>query len=295
MYELIVRAVLDRPWAILPEKLALIEAVLTVRANGGQVSADEIAAATNGRRTATAQTVGTVAIIPVFGTIHQHAGVMSEYSGGASADGLSKALREAMADPAVGSIVLDVDSPGGGVFGVSELADEIRGLRGQKPMVAIADSLMASAAYWIASQADEVWSLPGGQVGSIGVYQAHVDNSAAYEKFGSKVSYVAAGRYKVEGNDTEPLGDEARTEMQRVVDAYYRMFVNAVAKGRGVSAATVASDFGEGRVVLAGDAKAKGMIDQVGTLDEAIARAAQLARKARRSTDAKAAAVLAGV
>lgn len=285
MYELIVRAVLDHPWAILPEKLALIEGVLRVRAAGGHVSAEEIAAATAARRAPVEAAPGAsgVAVIPVFGTIHQHAGVMADYSGGVSTDAIRGRVRQAMADPAVGSVVLDIDSPGGSVFGVPELFGELLGWRGTKPMVALADSMAASAAYWLACAADEVWVTPSGQVGSIGVYMAHVDASAAYEREGMRVSYISAGRYKVEGNDTEPLGDEARAEYQRTVDAYYGMFVGDVARGRAVSAAVVRDEFGEGRTVLAKAAKQAGMVDGIGTLDDAVARAARLAKERGRA------------
>lgn len=289
MYELILRAVLGSPWAIMPEKLAMIEGVLRVRASGGLVSAADIAAATNGRKSDGERVnVGDgVAVIPIYGTIHQHAGLLAESSGGVSTDGIRNALRWALADPQVGSIVLDVDSPGGNVMGVPELAAEIMRARGGKPIVALANSLAASAAYWLASAADEVWVTPSGQVGSIGVYLAHVDMSKAYEDEGIKVSMISAGKYKVEGNEYEPLGDEARTALQEMVDEYYGMFVDAVAKGRGRAVAEVRGGFGEGRPVTAKAAKAAGMVDGIGTLDEAAGRARRLA-KARGRAQAEA-------
>lgn len=296
MYELILRAVLNQPWAILPEKLQAIEAFLAVKADGGDVSAEEIAAATNGRRAGVSSPMGAVAVIPVFGTIHQHAGVMADYSGGVSTEGLAKALRSALADPEVSAVVLDIDSPGGSVFGVPELAEEIYRARGSKPLVAVADSLAASAAYWLACQADEMWVTPSGYVGSIGVYMAHVDRSSAYEKAGLRVSYISAGAYKTEGNDAEPLSEEGRANWQGDVDAYYGMFVNDVARARGVSAATVRGGFGEGRTVMARAAKTEGMVDQVGTLEEAVSRAARLARvRAQTAAKAQAEAIRAGV
>jgi signal peptide peptidase SppA len=278
MYDLIMRAVLNTPWAILPEKLSAIQALLALRAAGGQVTAEDIAAATNGRRPLL-PTRGAVAMIPVYGTIHQHAGMMMESSGGTATDAVSEALRQALADPGVGAVVLDVDSPGGAVSGVGELAMEIFKSRGPKPIIAVANSLMASAAYWIGSAADEIWVTPGGEVGSIGVYAAHEDVSQALEKDGIRVNLVSAGKYKVEGNQFEPLTDEARSSIQARVDAYYTMFVGAVARGRGYAEATVRNGFGEGRLVGAQEAVDAHMADRIGTLDEAIQRAGTLARR----------------
>jgi len=278
MYDLIMRAVLNTPWAILPEKLAAIQALVALRAAGGHVTADDIAAATNGRRPM-APTRGAVAVLPIYGTIHQHAGMMMESSGGTSTDAIADALRQALDDPGVGAVVLDMDSPGGAVSGVGELATEIFQSRGPKPILAVANSLMASAAYWIGSAADQVWVTPGGEVGSIGVYAVHEDVSQALETDGVRVSLVSAGKYKTEGNQFEPLTDEARSSIQARVDAYYAMFVAAVARGRGYAESTVRNGFGEGRLVGAQAAVDAHMADRIGTLREAIEYAGVLAKR----------------
>src|SRR5690606_12609791 len=110
----------------------------------------------------------------------------------------------------VGTIVLDVDSPGGGVYGVAEFAEEIYKARGQKRIVAVANSMAASAAYWIATAADELVVTPGGEVGSIGVYMLHEDWSGAYEKAGIKPTVIKFGENKAEGIDVEPLSESAQ-------------------------------------------------------------------------------------
>lgn len=193
---------------------------------------------------------------------------------------------------AVSTIVLEIDSPGGTVFGVPETAEIVRRSRARKPVLAAANSLAASAAYWIGSAATELYVTPGGQVGSIGVWSAHVDMSQALEDAGLKVTLVEAGQYKTEGNPWEPLGDEARDEMQAEVDYYYGLFVRAVAKQRGVQVGQVESDFGQGRLVRAKDAAAAGMVDGVATLEEVLQKASQLAggrkeaaRRARQVRD----------
>ena len=136
---------------------------------------------------------------------------MSNYSGGTSTDIFGAWFDEAMADKSVTSIVLDVDSPGGSVYGVSELARKIYQSRGKKPIIAVANSLMASAAYWIASAADEIHVSPGAEVGSIGVIAVHVDRSENNAKEGFNVSYITAGEYKAEGNPDAPLSEDRKS------------------------------------------------------------------------------------
>ena len=157
--------------------------------------------------------------------------------------------------------------------GVEELSAEIFQARGQKPITAVANSLAASAAYWIATAADELVVTPSGEVGSIGVFAAHEDVSGMLEQAGVKVNLVSAGRYKTEGNPFEPLTEEARASIQGRVDEYYEQFVSAVARNRGVKRSEVRNGFGEGRVVGAKQAVSLGMADRVGTLDETINRA----------------------
>jgi len=132
--------------------------------------------------------------------------------------------------------------------------------------------MAASAAYWIASQADEIVITPSGRAGSIGVYTAHDDVSAALEKAGIVRTYISAGEYKVEGNEAEALGKDAKAFIQARVDESYKSFVDDVALGRGVSAETVLADFGKGRMFGAVEAKKRGMVDTIATLSETLAR-----------------------
>ena len=148
-------------------------------------------------------------------------------------------------------IVLLVDSPGGSVYGIAELANKINALKGEKKIIGMADSVAASAAYWLASQCSELVCCPGGQVGSIGVLAAHEDQSGAAEQAGVKTTLVTSSKYKGEGNPFGPMDDDARAEIQSKVDAYHAMFVAAVARGRGVSEGVVNKTFGQGRMSMA--------------------------------------------
>lgn len=188
--------------------------------------------------------------------------------GGTGLDAFVAKLQAAVAAPDVRAVVLDVDSPGGSVFGVEEAAAAVMAARGRKPIIAVANHMAASAAYWVASAADELVVSPSAMVGSVGVITVHVDDSKLMESIGYQTTVIAAGRFK--GEMLGPLTDEAKAELQGQVDRYYEAFVRSVAKGRGVTAAKVRGDFGEGRVVGASAAVQAGMADRIGTLDSVL-------------------------
>lgn len=274
-YVRILQAVTATPWAILPAKLAVIRDLLAYRAAGGNLSDDEIKARLDAAASPAPRGTsgGSVAVLPLVGTIIPRADLLTESSGGISVQRFTRMFREAMANNEVGTVVIDVDSPGGQVGGVDELATEIYKARGQgKRIVAVANQLAASAAYWVASAADELVVTPSGEVGSIGVFAMHQDLTAYMEREGVKVELISAGKYKTEGNPYEALTEEARGAIQSRVDEYYEMFVSAVARNRGVMRSAVRGGFGEGRTVGAAEAVSLGMADRVATLDETIDR-----------------------
>lgn len=283
LYPNIMRAVYGTCWAIHEDTLAIITDVLMMRARGERFTAEEIDA----RLSAAAQRSGPrngprsglVAVVPVYGTITARAGMMSRSSGGTSVEEVQAMLRDAHANADVNSIILDIDSPGGTVDGVYELASEIRAMRqsngGEKPIVAMANTMAASAAYLIASAADEIVVAPSGQVGSIGVILPHIDRSGSETQTGIKTTLISAGKYKTEGNPFEPLTDESRAAMQTRVDEYYGMMKADIAKGRGVSVDMISRGYGEGRMLLARPALKEGMVDRVDTLDNTVRRLAR--------------------
>lgn len=217
-----------------------------------------------------ARNAGAVAVIPIHGVIEHRSSWLLEMFGGTSVEDIRGMLRAAVADPQFSSIVLDIDSPGGGVAGITELAAEIRAARATKRIVAVANTTAASAAYWLAAQANQVLVTPSGQVGSIGVYAVHVDISRALDAEGVTVTIISAGERKTDGNEFEPLSDEARDEMQKRVDMFDALFAGDVAKGRGVPESKVRADYGKGAVLLARDALAAGLVDGIGTLEDAL-------------------------
>jgi signal peptide peptidase SppA len=214
-----------------------------------------------------------IAALPLYGVITQRGGSGLDSLFGTSltsTQAFTNAFRSALEDPSVRSILIDVDSPGGSVYGVGELAAEIQAARGTKPIVAVANSLAASAAYWIGSSASELYVTPGGEVGSIGVYSAHEDYSKHLDQLGVKTSVISAGKYKSEGNFFEPLSGDARKFMQSRVDDYYADFTKSVARGRGVSVGQVKNGMGQGRVLGADQALGEQMIDGVLTFDQVL-------------------------
>jgi len=282
----VLQAFVETPWAILPNKLAALEEIVSRHVAGEKLSAEEIQARIHGSTRPENRAVNSVAVMPLFGTIFPRANLMTEISGATSAESFGAQFSDLMKDPNIDAIVLDVDSPGGQISGVEELASMIFAARGTKPIVAVANHLMASAAYWIATAADEVVVTPSGEVGSIGVFAAHKDMSKAMEMDGVKVSFISAGKYKTEGNPYEPLAEEARASIQGRVNEAYDMFINAVARNRGASPDDVRNNFGEGRTVGANQAVKLGMADRVSTLEETISRLLQNSPSAIRSSDA---------
>ena len=282
-YPHVVAELYSRGWALRPDVALAMKHLIEVQASGIKFSNDEIdlrireANAENGYSAARGRSAagpGGVAVIPIMGIISHRMNMVSNISGagGTSIERLTAQFRAAMNDERVKAIIFDVDSPGGSVEGVMELASEIFNARKQKPSIAVANAQAASAAYWLASSAGELVVTPSGQVGSIGVYVAHQDESKALENDGIRITLISAGKYKTEGNPSEPLGDEARASLQGKVDAYYGMFVKGVSQNRGASQAAVREGFGQGRMVLAADAVKQNMADRVATLDDVLAR-----------------------
>lgn len=302
------RAMMASPWAMMPERMAALAEVVERRAAGVRLSVDEIAlikgerepngvlsylsltasgALQSGPPSPSGHAAGSVvAVINVMGILAQHASQVDDISGpgGTSTERVGQSLSKAVNDPAIGSIVMNFDTPGGNVHGVQALAAQMRKARDRKPVIAQINSLAASAGYWLASNASEIVMTPGALVGSIGVYGLHTDVSGAAKQAGLKFTFVSAGKYKTEGNPYEPLGTDAFAAQKKQVDAFYADFVNDVARGRGIGADKVRSGFGEGRTVKDSEAVKMGMADRVATLDDTLSR--QLASK--RSTPAPA-------
>lgn len=282
LYPHVLAAVFNKPWAIHEDTMQVIVEVLKTRVEGGRFTKEEIearliqAAEKNGPRGG-GQRVTNVEVLPLYGVISPRAGLMADSSGGTSVEGMRRSLRRALKDDEIGAIVLDIDSPGGAVDGIPELASEIREASQQKPIVAFANTSAFSAAYWLGAQASEFHASPSASVGSIGVLSVHEDHSERFAKEGVRPTIITSAEFKAEGNRATPLSDVAREAIQHEVDAFHQMFIADVAAGRDTDTETVEAEFGRGRTVLARDAMVAGMVDGVGTYEQVITRAADMA------------------
>jgi signal peptide peptidase SppA len=159
------------------------------------------------------------------------------FFGATSSEDIGEALREAGERDDIKAVFLNIDSPGGTVAGTPELAAAVKALNGSKPVYAFSSGLMCSAAYWIASQARAIYATPSAQVGSIGVVQAVIDNTAALDKAGLKVEVFSVGKYKAMGAPGTPLTDDQRELIQSNLAEIAAEFHDAVlSRGRAIPA-----------------------------------------------------------
>lgn len=190
--------------------------------------------------------------------------------GGTSTVQLRRDIRQAAADPNVSGILLDVDSPGGTVAGTADLAAEVRAARRRKPVWAHIDDLGASAAYWVASQADQVFANDRtALVGSIGTLMTVYDYSAAAEKGGVKALVFATGPLKGAGAPGAAVTEDQRAYFQRLVDDSQASFDAAVRSGRGMTADQLAA-VRTGGVFTAQQALDLKLIDGIRSVDRTL-------------------------
>jgi len=271
----------DKPWAIHPAKLEEINAFVQARLEAKTVDVSQFAdAQPQNKEKKLYQMIGGTAVIPVTDTLAKRMNLFMSFSGGTSMESLQKSIRTAAADPLVSSILLDIDSPGGTIDGVQETSRAVAEAARKKPVIAYVDGMMASAAYWIGSAASAIVSIDTGLVGSIGVALTHYDFSAQDEKAGVKRTVLSAGKYKRIASDEKPLSQEGRDYLQEIIDTYYTLFVDAVAKNRGVSSEQVIEKMADGKDFIGAQALAAGLVDYIGSFDTALKIAGQAAQGA---------------
>ncbi|MBB6319252.1 signal peptide peptidase SppA [Paraburkholderia tropica] len=264
------------PWAVLPATLDEIRNVYEAHVRDERIDIAAVEARLGrplNNEQKPYQVTNGVAIVPVMGVLAKRANLFQSVSGGASTQIIGNMVNQAADDPSVKAIVLSVDSPGGAVDGVQQLADKVRAVRGKKPIVTVADGQMASGGYWIGSAADEVYIADRTTVvGSIGVVYTHTDTSKQDEARGVKRTDITAGKYKRIAGQHEPLSDEGRATIQVQADHLYSVFVHDVAENRKVPVDQVLSDMADGRVFVGQQAIDAGLVDGVATLDDVVAR-----------------------
>ncbi|WP_353279070.1 S49 family peptidase [Wolbachia endosymbiont (group B) of Longitarsus flavicornis] len=208
------------------------------------------------------------AIIPIHGILTKKPGAFDEMLGMTSYEQIEVQVKQALEDSSIETILLDIDSPGGEVNGIFDLADFIYSARAKKRIVAITNDDAYSAAYAIASSAEKVYVSRTSGVGSIGVIASHIDQSGFDEKQGIKYTTIFAGSRKNDLNPHEPMTSESLESLQKEVDRLYEMFVQLIARNRNLSIEAIKSTeaglyFGEKAVEI-------GLADGVTTFFEFI-------------------------
>ena len=258
--------VFNKPLMVTQDYAETIAVVLSDRLNldveGLQIKSDA-----KDQRAAT--TNKGVAVIPIVGSMSHRSTGIEAMSGMTSYTTLQKQFEAAFNDPNVGSILMDIDSPGGSVAGAFDFRDYLMSKKGTKPVYALARDAMCSAAYLIGSTADKVYATQTARVGSIGVVAMHTDASGKMEKEGLKPTFISAGKFKTAGNPYEKLEGDKLKYLQDSVDESYDMFINAVADARGIDKKVIRDT--EARVYGGKKAVEIGLADGIRTYESVLA------------------------
>jgi|GEM_PF-2465484 len=225
------------------------------------------------------QTIGPVAVVPIFGVISKYSTLVERISAGrgCSCETIRNNLRLALADESVETIIIRVDSPGGSVAGIDDLAREIFQARDKKKIIALAEDTCASAAYYLASQAEKVFANSSAVVGSIGVIAGILDSHRAYENEGFHVVTIKSSDNKGSGTQGTVITEQQQRQWKTTIMGHYDLFIDAVTRGRKqltreglVAASEGAEHIADGRVYLGAEALKLGLIDGLATFEELV-------------------------
>ena len=213
-----------------------------------------------------------IAVLDINGSINKGAGPLARLLGSAvDPDRLRSQLRAVRKDDQVGALMLNVDSPGGKVTGVRLAAREVRKTADEMPVLAYANGKMTSAAYWIASGADEMYAAPISQVGSLAALAEVRSVADALDEKGIDVQIVRSGNYKAKPHPAEQLTDESVSLIEDRVESIHSKMVEDIAAGRGLSESD-ADDLADGRVYLPEGAEAEGLIEGTAAPGEVLSK-----------------------
>jgi signal peptide peptidase SppA len=260
-------AALNAAWAMEPEALTRL---LDIAARQNEVTPEALERyrAKTLAGADRAQVRDKVAIINATGPMFKRANLMTAISGATSYDVMRRDLQAAL-DAGVKGIALNIDSPGGEVAGAEELAQAIYDARDKVPIIAYVSGAGASAAYWLASAAHKIVVEPTAILGSIGVQWATVDTTAAQEKKGVKTFKFVSSQSPMKNAD--PGTEDGANHIQAAVDAQAQVFVETVARNRGVAIETVLNDFGKGGIFVGQQAIDAGLADSIGSFETVLA------------------------
>ncbi len=257
---------LNHRWAIMPEVLKTMarislnsndkEKELAITAHDGEWLPD----------TYRVEMHGSVAVIPVIGPIYSLGNYIWR---GSSINLIAKDFNSALEDSSVSAIVFNFHTPGGEITGCDDLSNMIYEARGKKPIVSFSCGLFASAGYWFGSAADKVVISKSAEPGSIGIVSIYTDFSKWDEKMGVQEIEIISSQSPKKG--LKPTTSDGKAETQRIVDELAEVFINTVARNRGVTYDTVIEKFGQGSVFVGQSAVDAGLADEIGTIESVIA------------------------
>lgn len=270
-YSRIVSKVTTTPWMMMPAALKMMLELLDAHMTGN-ITEQEIRVRMQSaqQREVTKQRQGMIGVLPLHGPIFPKANMMTEMSGATSLEQWTQDFRSLVADESITSILIDVDSPGGSSELIPETAQMIREARDIKPIYALANTMAASAAYGLASQATKLYASPSSLTGSAGTYMVHTDESGLNEKLGVKETVIKSGRFKAA--EIQSLTPDTQQYFQELVGDINERFLNEIAQGRGMDIEAIRQT--EGKVFASDRSLEQGLIDQIATFDEVISEIA---------------------
>lgn len=211
---------------------------------------------------------GKVAMVRIEGEILPGEGSEGLFSVSFGADDYVSQLRQALEDDDVDAVILRLDTPGGAVVASDQVFRMVRELGGRKPVIASMGDVAASGGYYIAAAAEKVIANPSTITGSIGVIAVFLNLEGTASKVGAKPVVIKSGPHKDIGSPFREMTPAERKIVQRLIDEAFEQFVDAVAEGRGLSEQAVRR-IADGRVLSGRQAKAAGLVDELGDLDDA--------------------------
>lgn len=251
------KALSNQPWMMMPDRLEIM-AQIAKREHDVEAVATRLGKPLENTRTVEIR--GNIAIIPVIGGIYRYANIFTEICGDTSTEMLAKEITAALENQKVKTIVLNVDSPGGQAAGIAELSEIIKNAGKIKPVVGYIDDLAASAGYWVVSSCNHIAASKTAMVGSIGAVYAF----RLYDDGSEKIEIVSSVSPK---KRPDIKTEEGRNQIQAWADRLGEIFVEDVAKNRGVTVEKVLSDFGKGDLLIGHDALEAGMVDEITTFE----------------------------
>jgi len=261
----VLKAIAAKRWAIRPQDLEVIISIANREFSNKEAILASPQEHRNGGRYSV---VGNIAKIDVKGVIIPYADMFSEISGATSIEALTESFGECIRDTRIKGIVMNIDSPGGEVTGVSELANLIYNSRTTKPIVAYVSGMACSAALWIASACSKVISFKTSTLGSIGVVACWTDDSEALEREGIKNHEIVSSQTPDKRQDINSASGKAA--LQKEIDGLAQIFIEDIAMLRGLPVSHVESKFGRGGTMLAYESISVGMSDDTSSLEEVI-------------------------